>query len=89
MWSVVTQFLQLISAEIEVPVPPVNQYLGNVSASIPPELSEAVGIDCADDHYRLNRMKVEPADLVRDFYRVYARTPGFENYARAARGVDL
>lgn len=89
MWSVVTQFLQLISAKLEVPVPPVNQYLGNVSASIPPELAEAVGINCADDHYRLNRAIVEPADLVRDFYRVYARTPGFENYARAARGADL
>jgi len=85
MWEVVMQFLRLVSARMQVPGPPQNQYLDHVSAAVPAELAEAAGVAATDPRYCLARREIAPAELVREFYRAYAATPDFAAIVAANR----
>lgn len=77
MWHVVRQFLRILELPMSVERPPINQYLNEVSASIPREMSEAVGLKFIDDEYRISG-EVQPREvLIQGFYRLYDATSDF------------
>lgn len=79
MWHVVQQFLTLLELPMAVERPPINQYLNEVSAAIPPEMSEAVGLKFIDDDYRLSGELKSREILIQDFYRLYDATTDFHD----------
>jgi hypothetical protein len=78
MWQVVAAFLKLMSMPIASGAkPPVTQFLDDISAAIPPEMSSAVGLTYSDPLYRVRRQPVDTARLVKDFYQLYGQTEDF------------
>jgi hypothetical protein len=78
MWQVVSEFLKLMSIPIAAGAkPPVTQFLDEISAAIPPEMTSAVGLTCTDPVYRVRREPISTPRLVEDFYRLYRQTEDF------------
>ena len=85
MWEVVLQFAKLTGIAVNPSArPPVNPYLGEISAGIPPEMVDAVGLNFVESDYRVNGQIVPFETLVADFYRIYALTPRLEAFASKA-----
>ena len=82
MWHVVSQFLALIGVPMIVDRPPVNQFLDGLSAAIPPEMEDAVGLRFIDDEYRLSGKAVSHSALIEDFYRSYDQITDFPALCR-------
>jgi hypothetical protein len=83
MWHVVKQFLHLLQLPMAVDSPPVNQYLNEVSAAIPEEMSKAIGLKFVDDEYRLFGKLYPREILIEDFYSIYDATTDFQDICQA------
>lgn len=78
LWQVVVQFLKLIEVQFQSDArPPVNQFLNEISAAIPPEMGDAVGLEFVENDYRRSGGVIQFNKLISDFYRLYAATPDF------------
>lgn len=78
LWHVAIQFLRLIDQEVDSAAkPPVTQFLDEVSAAIPAEMADAVGLKFQADIYRLKGQVIPWKAIIADFYRVYSGVPDF------------
>lgn len=78
LWHVVTQFLDIIGQPILTSDgPPVNQFLNEISAAIPPEISSIAGLDYVDCYYKVKGEQIEWSTLIFHYYEIYNSTVEF------------
>jgi hypothetical protein len=78
LWHVAMQFLGLIGRPIASNArPPRNQFLSDIAAAIPTEMTDAAGLRFIDNEYRIRGEPAAWKTLISGFYGVYSAIPGF------------